>query len=71
MFRHKQRVYFPDEWTYSFKWPERGKPEKFEKYKPEKYYIRKERKICVFHGHPNPDFIVENHPDSWVKDYWK
>jgi len=71
MFKHKQTVFFPDEWTYSFKWPERGKPEKFETYKPEKYFIRKDKKICVFHGHPNPDYIVENHSDSWVKDYWK
>ena len=32
MWEHKQKVYFPDEWTYSYKWPERGKPKKYEKY---------------------------------------
>ena len=72
MFNHKQKVYFPDDWTYSYKWPERGKPGKYEKYKPEKYdKIKSNSKICVFHGHPNPADVIEHNPKSWVKEKWQ
>ena len=71
MINDKDTIYFPDEWTYSYKWPQRGKSEKYEKYKPEKYTLQSKSKICVFHGHPNPDYVIENQQKNWVKDYWK
>ena len=71
MFKHKQTKYFPDEWTYSFKWPERGQPKKYEKYKPELHPLKKDSKICVFHGHPNPDYAMQYQSGEWIKNYWK
>jgi len=68
---HKQTVYMPDEWTYSFKWPERGKPKQYQKYKPEDHPLKKNAKICVFHGHPNPDYAMQYDSGKWIKDYWK
>ena len=71
MLEHNQRVYFPDKWTYSYKWPERGKPKKYEKYKPELHPLKTDSKICVFHGHPNPDYAMRYQSGEWIKDYWK
>jgi len=63
--------FMPDEWTYSFKWPERGQPKKYEKYKPKDHPLKKNAMICVFHGHPNPDYAMKYDSGKWIKDYWK
>tara|TARA_Y100000590_G_scaffold109760_1_gene125113 strand:- start:958 stop:1674 length:717 start_codon:yes stop_codon:yes gene_type:complete len=65
--------FMPDEWTYSFKWPERGKIVKFQKYRPN-LYPRKEGPIfCVFHGFPNPSDAkkLQNQPEfKWIEKVW-
>mgnify|MGYP005991706421 FL=1 len=71
MWEHKQKVYFPDEWTYSYKWPERGKPKKYDKYKPDQHPLKTDSKICVFHGHPNPDYAMKYQSGEWIKDLWR
>ena len=71
MFRHKQTQFLPDDWTYSFKWPDRGKPKKYEKYKPKEHPKKKNAKICVFHGHPNPDYAMKYESGEWIKDIWR
>ena len=71
MFRHSQTRILPDDWTYSFKWPERGKPKQYQKYKPEDHPLKKEAKVCVFHGHPNPDYAMQYQSGEWIKLYWK
>jgi len=71
LYTDKQTVFMPDEWTYSFKWPERGKPKKYDKYVPKNHPLKKEALICVFHGHPNPDYAMEYDSGKWIKDYWK
>jgi hypothetical protein len=71
IYSHEKTVFLPDEWTYSFKWPERGKPKQYQKYKPEDHPLKKNAKICVFHGHPNPDYAMEYDSGKWIKDYWK
>ena len=37
----------PDDWTYSFKWPERGQPQKYEKYLPKKHLKQKAKDMCI------------------------
>ena len=49
MLEHNQSVP-PDKWTYSYKWTERGKFKKYEKYKFGLRYLKTDSKICVFHG---------------------
>ena len=71
MLRHEMTQILPDDWTYSFKWPERGQPQKYEKYLPKKHPLKKNAKICVFHGHPNPDYAMQYESGEWVKNYWK
>jgi len=71
IYSHEKRVFLPDEWTYSFKWPTRGKPKQYQKYKPEDHPLKKNAKICVFHGHPNPDYAMQYDSGKWIKDYWK
>ena len=71
MLRHTKTRILPDDWTYSFKWPERGKPQKYEKYLPNKHPLKSSAKICVFHGHPNPDYAMQYESGDWVKRYWK
>lgn len=71
MFRHPSTQILPDDWTYSFKWPVRGKPKKYEKYKPIDHPLKKDSLICVFHGHPNPDYAMQYQSGEWVKEYWK
>ena len=71
MLRHEKTQILPDDWTYSFKWPERGQPQKYEKYLPKKHPLKKNAKICVFHGHPNPDYAMQYESGEWVKNYWK
>jgi len=71
MKNHPQTKIISDDWTYSFKWPERGKPKKYQKYKPEEHPLKKNAKICVFHGHPNPDYAMKYDSGKWIKDYWK
>jgi len=71
MFRHPLTQIMPDSWTYSFKWPERGKPKKYEKYKPLDHPLKKDSLVCVFHGHPNPDYAMQYQSGEWIKDYWK
>ena len=71
MLRHEKTQILPDDWTYSFKWPERGQPQKYEKYLPKKHPLKKNAKICVFHGHPNPDYAMGYDSGKWIKDYWK
>ncbi len=50
---------------------ERGKPQKYEKYLPKKHPLKPDAKICVFHGHPNPDYAMQYESGEWVKNYWK
>ena len=71
MLRHEKTQILPDDWTYSFKWPERGQPQKYEKYLPKKHPLKKKAKICVFHGHPNPDYAMQYESGEWIKNYWK
>lgn len=71
MFRHTQTRLLPDDWTYSFKWPDRGKRKKYEKYKSEDHPLKTKAKICVFHGHPNPDYAMQYQSGEWIKQYWK
>ena len=71
MLRHKMTRILPDDWTYSFKWPDRGKPQKYEKYLPKKHPLKLNAKVCVFHGHPNPDYAMQYESGEWVKNYWK
>ena len=33
--------------------------------------LKKNAKICVFHGHPNPDYAMQYESGEWVKNYWK
>ena len=68
---HPQKVFIPDEWTYSFKWPTRGEPKQYQKYKPEEHPLKPKAKICVFHGHPNPDYAMQYQSGEWIKNYWK
>ena len=70
MFRHSQTRIVPDDWTYSFKWPERGKPKQYQKYKPEDHPLKKNSKMCVFHGHPNPDYAMQYQSGEWIKTYY-
>ena len=71
MFRHEMTQVLPDDWTYSFKWPERGKPKQYQKYLPKDHPLKKNAKICVFHGHPTPDYAMGYDSGKWIKDYWK
>ena len=71
MFRHQMTHILPDDWTYSYKWPERGKPKKYEKYKPKEHPLKNNAKVCVFHGHPNPDYAMQYESGEWIKQYWK
>lgn len=71
MMTDKQTKFLPDEWTYSFKWPTRGEPKQYQKYKPDDHPLKKNAKICVFHGHPNPDYAMQYDSGKWIRDYWK
>ena len=47
MLRHRMTRILPDDWTYSFKWPERGQPQKYEKYLPKKHPLKNNIYICL------------------------
>ena len=44
---------------------------KYEKYKPKEHPKKKNAKICVFHGHPNPDYAMQYESGEWIKDIWR
>lgn len=55
----------PDEWTFSYKWFSRTNP----RYDENKhtYELKKNSKISVFHGRPNPHESMQ----EWVVNNWK
>ena len=78
MLKEDDTKFIPDHWTCSYKWPGRGMPQKYEKYRPENYLMNPVAKICVFHGNPNPSDVAklqesQSNPEDnkWVKRYWK
>lgn len=74
MFKHiKDNVFWPDEWIQSYKWEMRGRNE-LTKIDGKRNFktigtpiIRKDTKIAVFHGEPNP----QDCKDTWVVDNWR
>lgn len=55
----------PDEWTFSYKWFSRTNP-RYDENK-QTYELKKNSKIAVFHGRPNPHESTQ----KWVKNHWK
>lgn len=60
-------VPFQDEWIHSYRWPFRGKPEKYNK--ENRYNMLPGAMIAVFHGNPKPNQVLDL--SDWVKTHWK
>ena len=65
MRNHENTKPFPDEWSFSYKWPQRGAPQTYQRDKEYSYVDG--ASVSIFHGGPKPHEV----DTQWVVDNWK
>ena len=71
MLKSPQTKFFPDQWTYSYKWPTRGNTQQYNSSRPQSYTFKRNAKISIFHGNPDPHIAMQHESGKWIKNYWK
>jgi hypothetical protein len=56
---------FPDDWSFSYKWPQRGAPQTYQRDKEYSYVDG--ASVSIFHGGPKPHEV----DTQWVVDNWR